>query len=691
MAQDKQQRHWLPPWAVSVFIFLLAFLPRAVYPVSRPMQWYTRAVRFSDALLAQDWAEAYQRYHPGVSTMWLSSIGVRLYAWQKGLSTDQLLGTAPTKPGVLNDAVTAGVIPLAVVIALCIGLSYVLLSRITEPKVAFAGSCLLALDPFYIPHSKVLHVDALLATFMLTSALFLLNFLRHSRSLDLILSGAFAGLAFLSKSPSCFLIPYAALVVGTHNVLPHIRSGQKRWTHPFWETTRVMLLWGMVACVVFVALWPAMWVEPVSTLRKIAARVLFHIGTAHYNPVFFVGGVTHEDPGPLFYLATIAWKTTLVTLPMLCAAILFEARQLRRGKGNGMVWLFAAYAAFFTAQMCLSARKELVYLLPAFPALDMLAALGVARTADSVTRVRRWQRLDWLPSAIVGGVLVLQAVLVLPRHPYYGTLHNRLLGGTRVAQYILPLQDQGEGLDLAGQYLNTLPRAQRARAGLYRRSASIFRRNFVGATSNISDPRANYRIYYVNQVMRRLGSEAWEEMWHLDRQEEPLWTVTFGGVTYVWVYGAPPAKPAAGGPEYEVNCQFGEHIQLDRVRISTEVLAPGDKLTVVPVWMSNGDIERSYKVFCHILSQTGELAAQRDDFPLAGVRQTPSWRPGELIEDSYEIKLEDDMPPGEYQVSLGMYDPESMHRLPVYDAAGRQLADERVVLTSVRVEQRTQD
>lgn len=270
--------------------------------------------------------------------------------------------------------------------------------------------------------------------------------------------------------------------------------------------------------------------------------------------------------------------------------------------------------------------------------------------------------------------------------PTNGTLHNRLLGGSQVAQHVLPLQDQGEGLDLAGRYLNMLPRAQRASAGLYRRNASIFRRNFVGLTSVVNDPRANYRVYYINQVMRHLGDDQWEKTWQIDRQNEPLCTVAFDGVTYVWVYGAPPSEPAADGPEYEVNYRLGEHIELKSVRINAETLALGDELTVVPIWRSDGEVKRSYKVFCHILSRDGKLAAQRDGFPLNGVRQTPSWRLGELIEDSYQIRLEEDTPPGDYQLSLGMYDPETMDRLPAYDATGKPVPHDRIVIGDLRIE-----
>jgi len=666
---------WLQRWAMPILVFVLALLPRAIYPVSRPMQWYSRAIRFGDAVLARDWAETYQRYHPGVTTMWLSGIGLKLLGWQRGLSSGQLLGLAPAQPGTLTDGVTAGVIPLAFVIALCIALTYPLLSRIVGRKTALTGSCLLALDPFYITYSKVLHVDALLATFMLVGALFLLSYLQRGRWVDLILSGVFAGLAFLTKSPGLFLIPYAGLAMGTYALVRFesdsgAGAGTPGWARRIWTLVGLLAIWAGIAAATFVVLWPAMWVEPMDALRQVGGRILFHVETAHRNPVFFNGQTTLDDPGLLFCLATIAWKTTLVTLPACCLALVFALFRFRRSKPSRVAGMLIAYAFFFTLQMGLSARKELPYLLPAFPALDVAAAVGLVQGAEALSRLRWCRNRGWISTALVALAVALQAVVVLPRHPYYGTHHNALLGGSRVAQRILPLQDQGEGLDLAGRYLNTLPRAQRASAGLHQRSVAIFRRNFVGLTSIVNDPPANYRVYYVNQVMRHLGGEVWDDTWQVDRQSTPLWSIAFDGVTYVWVYGAPPEEPAPGGPEYEVDYWLGEHVQLNQVRLSGATLAPGDALTVVLNWVSDGEIERSYNVFCHLLSASGELVGQRDGVPLYGIRPTPSWRAGEIIEDSYEILLDGNMAPGEYELWAGMYDLETMERLDVYDARG---------------------
>ncbi len=652
------------------------------------MHWYSRAVRFGDAVLAGDWAGAYQRYHPGVPTMWFAGIGLKVFAALRDLSSEQLLDTVPVKPGVVAEAVEAGVLPLALAIALCIALSYILLGRLVGRRVGFAAACLLALDPFYITYSRVLHVDAILTTFMLVSALSMLSYLQRDKKRDLVFSGVFGGLALLTKSPAIFLIPYAGLAAGVYRLVHRPEkegnAGWRRWAEWLWRVSRTVMAWMLVAAVVFVIVWPAMWVQPGHALDKIVEHIVFHAGTPHHNPVFFNDQVIFGDVGPLFYLATIGWKTTLLTLPMMAVGIVFAALRPGREKRNVIVWLFVAYAFFFTVQMCFGARKELRYLVPIFPALDVVAAYGVVCVAEALGQVRRWQKLSWLPLAIVGAALVLQAGLVLPRHPYYGTLHNRLLGGSRVAQHIIPFQDQAEGLELAGKYLNTLPRAQRASACVHKRASLVFKRYFSGLTSIVHDPQANYRIYFINQVMRQF--EEWKPYWEADFQTEPLWTVEFDGVTYVWIYGAPPEEPAAGGPEYKVDYQLGEHIQLKQTRLSAETNAPGDTLTVVLNWESDGNVEKNYKVFCHLMSEDGELVAQQDGIPLYSVRPTPSWLAGEIIEDSYEIPLDGDLAPGEYELSVGMYDAESMERLPVYDSTGERLSNDRITLGPLRVE-----
>ncbi|MGD8243681.1 MAG: hypothetical protein PVI63_00620, partial [Anaerolineae bacterium] len=76
MPMDRLRR--FERWAL-VFLFLLAFLPRAIVPVSRPLQWYFRSARFLQAVLGGDWAGTLFSEHPGVTVMWLS--GAALWGW----------------------------------------------------------------------------------------------------------------------------------------------------------------------------------------------------------------------------------------------------------------------------------------------------------------------------------------------------------------------------------------------------------------------------------------------------------------------------------------------------------------------------------------------------------------------------------------------------------------------------------
>jgi hypothetical protein len=59
-----QDHSSLKRWGLPGLIFLVAFLPRVLYPVSRSMLWYYRSIRFGDALLAREKAVGTRRFAP---------------------------------------------------------------------------------------------------------------------------------------------------------------------------------------------------------------------------------------------------------------------------------------------------------------------------------------------------------------------------------------------------------------------------------------------------------------------------------------------------------------------------------------------------------------------------------------------------------------------------------------------------
>jgi hypothetical protein len=76
------------------------------------------------------------------------------------------------------------------------------------------------------------------------------------------------------------------------------------------------------------------------------------------------------------------------------------------------------------------------------------------------------------------------------------------------------------------------------------------------------------------------------------------------------------------------------------------------------------------------------VIAQAD--PLAGVGAGPEgedyftsqWDPGELIQDNVAILIPPNAPPGAYQLAFGLYDGETLERLPVVGQEGGRVVVE---------------
>jgi hypothetical protein len=108
-----------------VFVFVTALWPRLGEAASRPNVWYERSYAFSLAVLEQDWAGTYQRYHPGVTFMWLASVGIQWHMRQHGfLTQEQVLLHEPVAPGAVTDLVGAALFPITLNISAAFALLF---------------------------------------------------------------------------------------------------------------------------------------------------------------------------------------------------------------------------------------------------------------------------------------------------------------------------------------------------------------------------------------------------------------------------------------------------------------------------------------------------------------------------------------------------------------------------------------
>ncbi|MBM4466004.1 MAG: hypothetical protein FJ014_10715 [Chloroflexi bacterium] len=563
-------------------LFTLALLPRmlnldAFITWDEPM-WTYCSIKFLAAWQRMDLAETFQMGHPGVITMWsgattisiqrlLGSASATDLAWLSSLATldswhqEALHKLAPFLP--------AAKLPLVVLHAACMVGIYLLARRLFDARMALLAVLLLALDPFHLALSRVLHIDALASNFMLLSVLSLLVHLRHCQfsiadcrfsiqrignrksktgnplpiagCFYLLLSGAFAGLAFLSKSYALFLAPFAALLLAVTYLAKE--RDLRRAIPPLLGS---YVTWCLVAFFTFFLLWPAMWVDPLGTVRGVLDTAFGYAVTPYETSRFFMGKAV-EDPGPWFYPVAVAFRTTPLVVLGLAAAIPLLFSSVKREdvkredvKRETNLVAILAYACLFTILMTLGAKKFDRYMLPTILALDIVAAWGLVELGNklkaqasnvkrktSTSKLRAWS----LEFGVWILLFLLQTGHVLSYHPYYLAYYNPLLGGTAGAVQVLPV-GWGEGMDLAAKYLNQKEDTANLRVATW--GIPGFAPLFKGQTESLTEHNlatADYAVLYVSDVQQDSPGTA-----DLYGQQQPEHVVKIHGVDYAWIY-----------------------------------------------------------------------------------------------------------------------------------------------------------
>ena len=78
-----------------------------------------------------------------------------------------------------------------------------------------------------------------------------------------------------------------------------------------------------------------------------------------------------------------------------------------------------------------------------------------------------------------------------------------------------------------------------------------------------------------------------------------------------------------------------------------------------------------------------EAVTQSDRIPVDWLRPTDGWRPGEILEDIHNLGISP-LPPGDYDIFVGFYDPETLVRVPV-SQNGIPMPNDVLLLTTITV------
>ncbi len=518
--------------------------------------WGKRSAGFYYALSNGDYAATYQTGHPGVTTMWAGAAAyyLRFHKFadigQAELGDEKLFQIFQNQGTSLMQVMATGRLFVVLLITASLAVSYFFARRLFSLPLTVISFLLIAFEPFHVAHSRFLHTNGLLATFMFLSVVSLLYYLRSRKWYALLVSAAAAGLSYISITPGFLLVPVTGVLVFLDWLKPQDGRFDFNLRRLFYGSIIPIGIWGFASLLIVYIVWPAMWGQPVATLMRIfqytQSAAGGDIGGVHLVEAFQASG----DNGSsyfYFYPLTYLWRTTPVVLAGLLLAGLFMIRAWRSRTGNlpptqeRSLWYLAVYVGVYTLIMSLGDKKFDRYFLPAYLPLDIWAAFGWLACADWLgQRIRRLQYSLTLTILLVV-VISIQAASTLQNYPYYLTYFNPLLGGTKGAEKVL-MVGWGEGLNDAALYLRQIPDIRQKRILSWYSLAFDWYSMQFGVQSEVADfnPETSladylsldYVVIYVNQMQRNYPPDLIAYL----KEQTPVYTVQMNGVDYVDVY-----------------------------------------------------------------------------------------------------------------------------------------------------------
>ncbi len=671
-----------------LLLFLTAIIPRLAalgrYVTPDEPSWVFRSLRFREAVLAADWANTLQSGHPGVTTTWLGSLAIQLQLWLEPASRshldwiNKLYWLTPDNGAAIRHlAHFLNPARLSVILVTSLGVVAVFLLARDRlgPVTALIGAFLLALDPFLVGLSGLLHLDALLATFMIVTILLLMP--RNDPNLEQgsqntlpvskrywTIAGVTTALAILTKSPGLFLL----LVIPAIWLWQIVRNEKN--IDPWYLTIG---LWVISMAVVLLLLLPAIWADPRNTFATISGLTERLLVDA-VRPTYFLGESTLR-PGFIFYPLAVAYRLSpVVSLGLILAVVGLVYRIIRKNVASIPVtlWWLILFSLAFTLFLNFSAKRFDRYALPAIYALILVAGWGLATFMDYLRSLGR----HYLTTLFTLFILTLSLVYLVSVYPFPLTAYNWFLGGPTSAQKVLPV-DWGEGASMAAKQAASLP-------GSF--DQILFSTNLPASAPFYPGPLL--QLNQENLARARPGdlviydASNWQSdpaFFSFDTENDaPIptsltgWTVlnsfNFSGLPRSVLLSVGDLQDSSVEPlsERSVGLSFNHNVQL----ISATILPAASPFRVQVISMWKLDRAEDYQLLLELIDEFGHVRASRELPLLNDVDHLARhWPPGEIQSVYHEMPLPAELPPGPYALTATLFNQEGS-RQGVFDPAG---------------------
>ncbi|MCA9834413.1 MAG: hypothetical protein KC435_10720 [Thermomicrobiales bacterium] len=443
--------------------------------------WLGRSLNFLRALQTREFAYTYQMQHPGVMTMWAGAIAY-LVRYPDVLS--HVTGNNDIPSSYVAQMWSWGMEPPEVLIALraskvimqtfffALALRY--LHPLVGRSITILTGSLIAVSGTLVGWDSWLHLDGLagitafagiVATVYAAETTDLLKSSGKRTHWNWFIAGAICATSWLTRSTSLLLVMVPALALLLLLISQHTTQPEVSLRHRCSVAAGHGLTWAAGAMVSTFLLFPALWVNPVDTIRAVIGMpVSGAMGNGPEN--FFPEDLA--DPGWSYYPNELILRTTPFEWIGIVALVLISYHAWRRNllgsSALRLSLLLIVFVVIFVVAISFSPKKGERYVMTVYPILTLLASTGlVALYRLLAARFSVYGRV--LGTAICVVAISYSAVTTLQSLPYKYVYNNPItLAVTGEERSYAP----APGYDQVADYLLSLDESEATTVGVTR-------------------------------------------------------------------------------------------------------------------------------------------------------------------------------------------------------------------------------
>jgi hypothetical protein len=298
------------------------------------------------------------------------------------------------------------------------------------------------------------------------------------------------------------------------------------------------------------------------------------------------------------------------------------------------------------------------YILSAVPAYLLIFAAMVLEAARG-SRTDIWRR--YLSTILLAGWLAVSAFSL--SNYYWAADYAKAKNWPALTSYLRNHLSPGDlviqtAVDAAFGFYYDSPNHERALPTDPQQSPDDI-------TQTLENVSIHYRsIWLVGQTFPDWPNAGIVERWMYDHMQQVRSTQTAGLRIEQYMPWAVGEDEVGDTPL----AKFADTTELAEVQVFMPP-EPTGELTLWAYWRPISTTESPLKIFVHLIGPTNPatgtpLWTQDDQFPQDGRISTTEWVVGDIYRDVYTLPVSA-VPPGDYSLVIGLYDPQTGERLPV--------------------------